>query len=211
MIIPVNNELTAQVNLLTITLWAIALVWLIAMLIYRRQRVSIRILSHSLQSKSQTEITMTLRGFIDARHAEGLESLELWLISQMGVPALPDSVIPHSVDSTPRLFEVSFDITHRFANQAMNEQQTDGIYMAWILSANMGDNIWLYAGLSTNISQVMSGGIPIMKAEPKTKGTRRKINARKQEEREMGVISSQFYKMLAKVSQPIKKSEKGKS
>lgn len=211
MVIPINNYPTIWWNSVTIILWGICAIWLIAMLIYRGQRISIRVLPFEVQPRAKGELTIKLKGFIDARHPEGLESLEFWVNPLLEVKPAGDSKIPHSVDSKPRWFDVSYNVTTNFLNDAMRDQSISTSDIAWILSANVGDYIWLWYGHTIPWGLIKNGGIIAMASKPKTKRARRKRNAQKQEEGQLGISKKQFDELIAKASQHIKKFEKGKS
>lgn len=198
MIITINNETVIWWNPITLVLWCICLAWLVAMLIYRRQRVSIRVLPLEIQTKSKEKFIIRLKGFIDTRHPEGLENLELWINRLLGIKPIDGSEIPHSVDSKPNWFDVSFGVTRSYLLNSMKEQNIGEADIAWILSANMGDYIWLYQGGTIPIGLIINGKIAAMWAEPKTKKTRQKRNAQKREEGGAGISEKQFDELIKK-------------
>jgi len=205
MIVPISDGASLWWNPITFTLWGIACVWLGAILFYRKQAVYMNILTCELSPKSNDDFTITVSGFINSRHPDGLTDLRLWLHPQYGINPSPDSTIPNSIDSKPQIFKANFPVTYSFFNQASEEQQTDGVNILWVLSAQMVSDDWLCRGVISQIGLIRNGKVERISMEGKTK--------RKAERRNkgLGLTNHQFHKILDKASQPIKKSEKGKS
>ena len=203
MIIPVNNILTTQWNLITFALWGIAFIWLIAMIVYRGQKVNVDILSCELSPKSKDEFIIAIEGFIHSRHPDGLRDIKLWLHPALGFSSMNAlSNVPHSVDSKPQMFRVGYSVTHEFVKHAMEEQQTDGTNIAWMLSADMRNADWLCFGGIIAPSFLEEGKLERLATEGKM--TR---NTEKRKVGQLGINKKQFHNLLANASQPIKKSE----
>jgi len=185
-------------------LWGVAFIWLLSFFVYNaRQRVTIDILSYELSPKSENDFTITIEGFIQSRHPDGLKDIKLWFNPPLGFSSINTlSNVPHSIDSKPRMFRVSYSITYEFVKHAMDEQQTDGVNIAWILSADTRNADWLCYGSIIAPSFLEERKLGRLAAEGKMMR-----NTEKRKVGQLGINKKQFHNLLANASQPIKKSE----
>lgn len=208
MIIPVNGILTAQWNPITSTLWVIAFILLIGVLIYRRQKVYIDTQSCRLRAESAELLTVKLQGFIRSRHPDGLMDLLLWLSPNISVSSSKETFISHTVNLNPQMFTVEFDVSSSFLSQAREILgQHEAIIDVVAVSAKMVSGHWLTDAFVIPIVSIESGQI-------KGQTMSGKITSRTHKQKKgLGVSNKQFHKLLEKAAQPIKKpeSDSGKS
>jgi hypothetical protein len=179
-------------------LWGVALIWSFFFWIYRKQKVWVTIISEDIQRDSVGNIRIMVKGFIESRHPDGLDDLELYFNPAIGLNSLKDSDIPHSVTDSPQRFRVTYEVSKSLIEQSIMEQQTDGSSVLWIFCANMRSADWLSIGDPIpNI--IFDNGIERL-------GMRRRTTMiAKRRRKGLGINKEQFRTLLPKVSHPIKK------
>ncbi len=118
MIIPINNEPTIWWNPITLILWFMGLVWLGAVLLYRKQNVDIDVVECILSKSREGYYIFTVKGFIRSRHPDSLRQIELAMRPEFTVPISPSSVLPDSINSVPQKFELtSYDLSSNILDE----------------------------------------------------------------------------------------------
>jgi len=209
--IGITGIVTLAITAITITsnhtirsvLGGIAILWLIALLIYnKRQAVYINILSNEIIPHSTKDFIITTEGSLNSRHPDVLTDLRLWLDPLLGISPLSDSKLPTSIDVKPQSFKVSFLVTYEFFEQATIKQNTDGINISFILSSHMRDADWLVKGFIFSVDMIQSGKVTAIRGELKLK-----MKAEKRD-KGIGITEKQFHDILKEDLQHIQKFRK---
>jgi len=188
-------------------LWALALLWVVTILFYRRQSVTIDVEECTLSKSPKDFFIFIMKGFIRSRHPEGLRKLELMMQPEFPLPA-QSFCLPDSINSVPQRFEVTYSLSSNILDEAMKRQNIEWDIVLWI-QAVTSRNRWLTDGFLHPVKMVRDGHAPSV-GKSNVQGSLNKKTQRKKG-KELGINQKQFDRILAKASQPIEKSEKGKS
>ena len=183
----------------------IAVVWLVAFLVYQRQRVNIEL--HLIRiEKKEGGVNVRLTGSIWSRHPSGLYALELYIIHSFGIRTMEEgSDLPKSIDIKMQKFIANFYISDDVLRLAVSEQGSDGVNIAFILSVKMRGGDILYRGLNVH---------PFFVADEKIWGevieTKGEMPEEGKKQNGLGISKKQFAEIIKTASQPLEKSEKEK-
>ena len=179
-------------------LWGIAIIWLLAFLIYQRQEIVITLQEGSYMSIFENSISLDIRAFIKSRHPDGLASLSLLVASELEIPICYAGDLPRSISNdAPKLFDATFPINRELFKEDTKE-------LPFVLCAKLQSGKALFVGfpletclpVDERMKSIKIGGIEMKSKKTKIKGN---------------VSEKQLHQLLEKASQPIKKSGKEKS
>jgi hypothetical protein len=156
--------------------------------------------------KKEDGVNVRLTGFIWSKHPSKLYALELYIIHSFGIRTMEGSSdLPESINIKTQKFIANFYIIDDVLRLAVSEQGSDGVNIAFILSAKMRGRDILYRGLSIRpffvADEILWGEVMETKREMPEEG--KKQNG-------LGISKKQFDEIIKTASQPSEKSEKEK-
>jgi len=133
-IFPINDEPTIRWNLITFILWLIGLMWLGAMLLYRRQKVTVYVEKCALSKSSKDNYIIKMTILVSSRHPDILKTLELGLLPENPIPNFSTS-FPHPISGVPERFDVAYGFSSNILDEAMIKQNTKWDVNLWVEAA----------------------------------------------------------------------------
>ena len=126
---------------ITLVLWSIGFVWLVAMLIYRRQKVTIHIEDCKLLKSSDGNYAIKMITLVSSRHPDILKKLKLGMLPEFPMNEF-SKLLPLTINSVPKRMDVAYNFSSNILDEAMIKQNNEWDVELWI-EATTSKSTWI--------------------------------------------------------------------